>query len=69
MAAFRPADRVRIRDTPRTTLDAGKIATVVWIKEDRARGVVMCQVRLDGNHPVYTVLQPDELEPAPEHPP
>jgi len=65
MTEFRPGDRVRVLNLPGIALDAGKTGTVVWIKQNTAGTVVLCQVRLDDEQHVYTVLGPHELEPEP----
>jgi hypothetical protein len=62
-------DRVRVRNTPRTMLDAGKTGTVLWVKEYPVLAVVICQVRLDLEPNVYPVFGAHELEPEPHNVP
>jgi hypothetical protein len=62
MTEFQPSDRVRVLDLPGMVRDAGRTGTVVWIKQNAAGIVVLCQVRLDGAQAVYAVFGPNELE-------
>ena len=62
MTDFKAGDRVRVRDWPGTRLDAGKTATVLWVRTDADGVVLLCHVRLDGEDELYSVFTPRELE-------
>src|SRR4051794_9158248 len=59
---FKAGDRVRVLDVSGVVLDAGRTGTVVWIRQNAAGAIVLCQVRLDGRGDVSAVFVPHELE-------
>ena len=63
MMEFKFGDRIRVRDLPNTRLDAGKTATVLWVRMDAGGMVLLYHVRLDGEDELYSVFAPHELEP------
>jgi hypothetical protein len=68
MKEFTPGDRVRVRATPETGIDAGKAGAVVGVKRDNAGTAIVYVVRLDDDPANFCAgidvpFRPDELEP------
>jgi hypothetical protein len=68
MTEFTPGDRVRVRDTPGTGIDAGLAGAVVLVERDEAGTAVVYVVRLDTDPAnfgpgVDVPFRSDELEP------
>jgi len=62
---FKAGDQVRVRDLPGTWLDAGKTATVLWVRTDASGVVLLYHVRLDGEDNFDSVFTPTNWSPRP----